>query len=433
MALFSRFLMSWRFSRLVAARYLWSRRTDAAVTIITAISIIGVAIGVITITVVMAVMTGFQVTLREKILGADAHIIVRHHDGRVTGWREVKETISRVPGVSSVAAYTSHQGLLRAGERASGLIIRGIERHGAAADQVTSYLRGRGDFATIIERRPIEVTLPDGSPDTASIPSIIVGEELSRSQGIMPGSAVSVLSPQVASSPFGLVPKFRRFQVTGIYHSGLVEYESGLAYVSIDDAQSFFQMGDTVTGLEVRVRDLDDATPIARKILASLGGAAGGFFVQDWTESNRAFFEAIALEKKVYFIVLLLIVVMASFSIISSLVMVVIEKRRDIAIMKTLGARTGAIGNIFRAQGAIIGVIGVSVGLLGGYGLCRGLQWYRFPIDEKIFQMSSLPIYIDPLNFLAVGVAAFLICCIATIYPARRASRFEPAEVLRHE
>jgi len=203
--------------------------------------------------------------------------------------------------------------------------------------------------------------------------------------------------------------------------------------VSLDDAQSFFQMGDTVSGLEVRVDNLDDSGAIAQQIIGALGGSGGGFIVQDWTETNRAFFEALALEKKVYFIVLLLIVVMASFSIISSLVMVVIEKRRDIAIMKTLGARTVAIGNIFRAQGAIIGVVGVSVGLLGGYSLCRGLQWYRFPIDERIFQMSSLPIHLDPLNFLAVGVAAFLICCGATIYPARRASRFEPAEVLRHE
>lgn len=426
-------LSSWRFSRLVASRYLWSRRTDAAVTIITAISILGVAIGVITITVVMAVMTGFQVTLREKILGADAHVVVRHREGRVEQWRAIKEEISRLAGVDSVAAYTSHQGLLRAGDRATGLIIRGLERHGAAANQVSGYLRDGEDFASAVERHPIEVTLPDGTPDTATIPSIIIGEQLARTNGIAIGAAVSVLSPQVASSPFGLVPKFRRFQVTQIYHSGLVEYESGLAYVGLDDAQSFFQMGDAVSGLEVRVNNLDDSGAIAQEIIKLLGGSASGFIVQDWTETNRAFFEALALEKKVYFIVLLLIVVMASFSIISSLVMVVIEKRRDIAIMKTLGARTVAIGNIFRAQGAIIGIVGVSVGLVGGYSLCRGLQWYRFPIDERIFQMSSLPIYLDPLNFIAVGVAAFLICCGATIYPARRASRFEPAEVLRHE
>jgi lipoprotein-releasing system permease protein len=426
-------IASLRFSRLVASRYLWSRRTDAAVTIITAISILGVAIGVITITVVMAVMTGFQVTLKEKILGADAHIVVRHREGAIGDWQRIKEMISAQPGVASVVAYTSHQGLLRAGERATGIIIRGLERHGAAADQVTGYLRGKQSFSDAIERRPIEVTLPNGESDTASIPSIIIGETLARTHGITPGATVSVLSPQVSSSPFGLVPKFRRFQVTSIYHSGLAEYESGLAYVSLSDAQTFFQMGTAVSGLEVRVRHLDDATSMAQKILAALGGASGGFLVQDWTQSNQAFFEALALEKKVYFIVLLLIIVMASFSIISSLVMVVIEKRRDIAIMKTLGARTAAIGNIFRAQGAIIGVIGVSVGLAGGYSLCRGLQWYRFPIDERIFQMSSLPIHIDPVNFIAVGVAAFLICCVATIYPARRASRFEPAEVLRHE
>jgi lipoprotein-releasing system permease protein len=386
-----------------------------------------------TISVVMAVMTGFQVTLREKILGADAHIIVRTLGGQLGDWESAVQQIRDIPGVQDVSAYTSHQGLLRVSDRSSGLIIRGIVPESGAGKQLGSYLPKHDSVSILNDSGITDVTLPDGSTDQATIPPLIVGQELARTFSLAPGSVVSILSPKVASSPFGLVPKFRRFQVASVYRSGLVEYESGVAYTSLRAAQEFFKMGNMVSGLEVRVQAIDDASKISKLIMDRLSGAYRGVYVQDWTETNRAFFEALALEKKVYFIVLLLIIVMASFSIISSLVMIVIEKRRDIAILKTLGARTQAIGNIFRMQGAIIGVTGVSAGLIGGYGLCRGLQWYRFPIDERIFQMASLPIHIDPINFIAVGVAAFSICCLATIYPARRASRFEPAEILRHE
>jgi lipoprotein-releasing system permease protein len=221
--------------------------------------------------------------------------------------------------------------------------------------------------------------------------------------------------------------------VVGIYSSGLVEYESGVAYVSLEEAQKFFGMKDAVSGLEVRVKDINAAPIIARQILDHLGGAGSGFTVSDWTATNKPLWDALQLEKRVYFIVLLLIIVMASFSIITTLIMIVLEKRKDIAIMKTLGASTKSVGRIFRIQGAVIGGLGTAIGLLLGFLGCVVLKRYGFPLDERIFQMSTLPIKIDWQNFAAVGVAAFLICFFATMYPARRAARLEPSDVLRYD
>jgi len=212
-----------------------------------------------------------------------------------------------------------------------------------------------------------------------------------------------------------------------------VEYENGVAYLSLEEAQRFFEMSDAVSGLEVRVFDVDAAPRIAREVLASIGGMSSGFTASDWTSTNKPLWDAIQLEKRVYFIVLLLIIVMASFSIITTLVMIVLEKRKDIAVMKTMGASTASVARIFRIQGAVIGGLGTCAGLLLGFLGCLALREYGFPLDERIFQMSKLPIRMELLNFVWVGAAAFLICFFATVYPARRAARLEPSEVLRYD
>ena len=381
---------------------------------------------------VMSVMTGFQHELREKILGANSHIVVRPVGGRIGNWHHFQETIRGVRGVESVSAYTYNQALLRTESSATGLLVRGIEAGSAAAQQLQSYIGASQSVQDLLKpQRPGGERMADGEP--AELPPLIVGHELTRSFGVYAGSAVSLLSPSVSSSPFGLVPRFRRFAVTGTYRSGLVEYESGLAYTDIESAQRFFQLGDAISGFEVRVKRIDDAPPVARSILDALGGVGSGFYVQDWTETNKPLWDAIALEKRVYFIVLLLIIVMASFSIITTLVMIVLEKRGDIAVLRTLGASSGDISNVFRIQGAIIGGAGVLFGLLGGLVGCVALKKYGFPLNEKVFQMSELPVQIDPLNFLIVGASAFVICFLATLYPARRASALHPTELLRHE
>lgn len=426
-------MKSFQFSKKIALRYLWSRRSEAFITIITVISILGVAIGVTVLNVVMAVMTGFQSELRDKIVNTNSHVVVRKLGGRIYNWHEVAERIREVGGVQSVSPFTYHQALIRTPSGNNGILIRGIEQGSSAAEQLGGYLEPGEKLENLFNPAPVEIHALDGQQDQARLPGIVIGRELARSATLMTGTPVALLSAQVESSPFGLVPKYRRFVVAGTYNSGLVEYESGLAYVDLAEAQKFFKMGDSISGLEIRVKRIDDSPAIAKQIVEKLGGLSSGIYAQDWTETNKPLWDALRLEKKVYFLVLLLIVVMASFSIISTLIMIVLEKRRDIAIMKTMGASTAAIANIFRLQGAVIGALGTGIGLAGGYLGCLGLEKYGFPLDERIFQMSSLPIEIDWFNFFLVGVCAFLICCFATVYPARRASSLEPSEVLRYE
>lgn len=429
-----RSMTSWSFSRKIALRYLWSRRSEAFISIITVISVVGVAIGVMVLNIVMAVMTGFETELREKIVGTDSHIVISsRHSSWIEDYKEVAASVQQIPGVRSVSPFTYHQVLIRSEARASGLLLRGIENGSASADQVKSYLGPKQSLDSLFKPPPVTVLMASGEESEASIPGILIGRSLASSLGVFAGTPVSILSPQVTSTPFGLVPQFRRFVVVGSYNSGLVEYENGVAYISLEEAQKFFGMKGGVTGLEVRVNDVNDAPAIAKLILEKLGGVGSNFQVRDWTATNRPLWDAIQLEKRVYFIVLLLIIVMASFSIITTLIMIVIEKRKDIAIMKTLGASTKSVSRIFRIQGAVIGGVGTLLGLVLGYLGCVGLREFGFPIDERIFQMSQLPVEIDLMNFAVVGVAAFFICFFATVYPARRAAQLEPSEVLRYD
>lgn len=417
----SRFFFSWW----IATRYLWFRRGEAGITVITAISVIGVAIGVITLNMVMAVMTGFQTELKSKILGADAHITVRRFDGTIPGWEAIQPLIEAVPGVVSVSPYTYSQALIQTDQGASGIIIRGISEHTGAAQQLESYLSEDVPLSRLYHA-PV-----DG--DSPNLPGIVVGRELAKSLNLQVGGIVTLLTPQTTSTPFGLAPRFRRFKVIAVYASGLIEYESGLAYVALQEGQSFFRMGGDITAFEVRVDKVDDAPMVAKQIIVQLHKKLHGFYTRDWTEVNEAFFEAFKLEKRVYFIVLLLIIVMASFSIVSSLIMVVLEKRKDIAILKVLGSDRSSIAKIFNIQGAVIGALGVGIGTIGGFLGCVLLDTYGFPIDQRIFQMATLPVKMEPFNFFIVAVSAFAICCGATIYPSMRAASLQPSEVLRYE
>lgn len=424
---------SWAFSRKIALRYLWSRRSEAFISIITRMSVIGVAIGVMVLNIVMAVMTGFEHELREKIVGTDSHIVLRNAlGGGIGGWRELSQKVKGVEGVTSVSPFTNNQALIRSESRASGLLVRGVERDTDSMQRLGQFVKDSGSLDALFNPPPITVSLATGEESEATLPGILVGRSLAYSHQLFSGNPISLLSPQVSSTPFGLVPSFRRFVVVGTYSSGLSQYESGVAYVSLSEAQRFFGMGDTVTGLEVRVSDIDAAPQVARTIINTLGSGAG-IAAEDWTETNRSLWSAIQLEKRAYFVVLLLIIVMASFSIVTTLIMTVMEKRKDIAIMKTMGASTSSISRIFRIQGAVIGGIGTVLGLLFGYLGCLALRHYGFPLDEQVFQMSTLPVHIELNNFIATGVAAFLICFFATVYPARRAARVEPSEGLRYD
>jgi len=415
----------------IAKRYLLSRRKEAFINIITIISILGVAIGVVVINMTMAIMTGFEYELKKKILEVDAHVTIRRAGGNIPDWEGAQKKILEVPDLKGVSPFTFNQGLLRNDSASTGVLIRGVAPESDTAKELSGYLDGI-DSGDALSTNTIQRATEYGTTETTILPSIVIGKELSLGMGIYPGMTVSVLSPQVGSTPLGLVPKFRRFYVSAVYKSGLVNYESSIAYVDLAEAQRFFRLGDQVSGFEIRVTEVDNAPILAKQIVEKFDPALG-FYSQDWTTTNKPLWDAIKLEKNVYFIVLLLIIVMASFSIISTLVLLVLEKRGDIAVLRTIGATSGTVGKIFRIQGALIGGIGTVAGLVLGYLGCIALKEYGFPLDERIFPISEVPVRIELLNFAIVGLASFFICLLSTIYPSRRASQLDPATVLRYE
>ena len=420
-----------KFSLRVALRYLWTKRTEAFITIITVISILGVAIGVMVLNIVMAVMTGFEAELKSKVTETNSHIVVRSLGGKLSSWQQLSADISKISGIESVSPSIQHQALIRNETRSSGILLRGVQEKSSSAEQLGTYMQDKNGLNELFHPATVISKSPGGEEREVKVPGIIVGQELAKQMGLFVGNMISILTPQVASSPFGLVPRFRRFVVTGIYHSGLIEYESGVAYIDLGEAQRFFDFDQSVSALEVRVKDVDKTSELTEKVVEASGGLGKGVYVQDWKESNKALWDALELEKRVYFIVLLLIVVMASFSIITTLIMLVLEKRKDIAVLRTLGASSSAVARIFLMQGAVIGFLGTVLGLVLGLLGCFALKKYGFPIDEKIFQMSELPVRIIPVNFIVSGALSFFICCVATLYPAIRASRVLPSEALR--
>ncbi len=380
----------------------------------------------------MAIMTGFESELKEKIVGANSHVVVRQVAGSLSEWEKIKSRLEKIDEVVSVSPFTYNQALIKIDNKSVGLLIRGITPNSGSTQELDGYTK---QFPTATEDlfhpKPVEIMDEDGKTEMINLPGILVGKELSRSYGLVSGQVISLLSSNVTSTPLGLVPKFRRFVIVGTYNSGLVEYESGVAYVDMVESQKFFKLGYGVNGLEVRIKNIDRSQIITKNIMEALNDFEGQFYAQDWTEQNKPLWEAIRLEKRVYFIVLLLLVVLASFSIISTLVMIVLEKRKDIAVLKTLGATDKSVRRIFQMQGAVIGAIGTVSGLILAFIGCKVLQVYGFPLDERIFQMSQVPIRIIPFNFFVVGLASFLICLLATLYPAKRASSLHPSEVLR--
>jgi len=417
---------SFDFSRFVACRYLGTKRAEAFITLISWFSVLGVAVGVMVLCVVMAIMSGFQEELREKVLGMNAHVTVSSPFGEINGWSETLKKLEKVKEVESVSPFTYHQVLLRNGDNSQGLLLRGLVANTAASEILKQYL-DRSESIDEIYNTPALTNKLTG--DSSDLPGIIIGRRLANSARLRVGSPVTLLAPSISSSPFGLVPRYRRFLVVGIFSSGLSEYESGLAYTSMSAAQQFFRMDNSINGFELRVRNLDSSSKVAQQITMDFPG----LIAEDWIERNRPLWDALQMEKTVYFIVLLLIIVMASISIITTLVMLVLEKRKDIAVFMTMGASPKQVGRIFRFQGAAIGASGTILGLILGISVSFGLRAYGFPLDDKVFPFSTLPVRINPLNFALVGICSFVICYLATIYPAYRASHLDPSEVLRHD
>jgi lipoprotein-releasing system permease protein len=408
----------------IGLRYLKAKRKQTFVSLITFISIAGVMVGVTALIVVIAVMNGFKEDLRDKILGVTSHVVITRFDGNISNYLEVKEKVEEVSGVNAATPFIYTQVMISSRKAISGAVLRGIEPKSASkVINLPKNLRAGGLEELEAENKP------EGMRST---PGIILGNELARNIGASRGEPVMVISPLGRLTPLGRVPRSQTFRVAGIFDSGMYEYDSTIAYVSLWAAQRFLGIGDRVTGIEVRVDDIYRADRVARAIGKALDGYP--YWSRDWMRMNKNLFSALKLEKIVMFIILTLIILVAAFNIVGTLIMVVIEKTRDIAILKSMGATRSSIMKIFMIEGAVIGLVGTLLGLLGGYTLCKLLATYKFiELPSDVYYISTLPVQMNPLDVALIALAAIVITLAASVYPAWQASRFDPAEAIRYE
>jgi lipoprotein-releasing system permease protein len=415
----------------VGLRYLRARRRVAFLSLISLISLLGVTIGVATLNIVLAVMTGFEIDLRDKILGMNPHIVVVSYGAAVPDDPALVERVRGVEGVVAAGPFVYGQAMLAVGRSATGIVVRGIDPKatGAVVDVERHLLSG--SLAGLATTHAVTLG-PEEGGGRVELPGLLVGAELARQVGVATGDVVSVISPLGTPGPAGMVPRIKRFVLAGVFDSGMFDYDTTLAYMALPDAQRFFDLKDGVSGIEVRVADVYGARVVARGIEEVLGGFP--YRARDWMEVNRNLFSALKLEKVVYGIVLCLIVVVAAFNILATLTMVVKEKRRDIAVLKSMGASSPSIGRIFILNGAVIGVAGTLLGNVLGLAGCWVLANYQFiELPKDVFLVTTLPVRVDPVNFLVVAAVSIAICIVAAVSPARRAASLVPVEVIRYE
>jgi len=411
----------------ISLRYLKAKRRQGFISLISIISVAGVAVGVMALIVVLAVMTGFTDSLREKILGINSHIVVQRLGNGITDYQELSETVLKENGVMAATPYTYSQTMLSVPDASSGAIVRGIDP--TTANEVLS-LNSQLIKGSITD-------LDDGSSSqgdplsSRALPGIILGKELAKSLHVGVDDNIRLFSPSGPLTPMGVIPKIKTCNVVGIFDTGMYEYDSSLAYVSLTTAQNFLDLGDKVHGLELRVDDIYKASDIAGKLEETLGFS---YVVKDWISMNKNLFSALKLEKTAMFIILALIVLVAAFNIISTLIMVVMSKGKDIAILKSMGATSKGIMRIFVYEGLIIGLTGTIIGVIGGLALCKILSKYQFiKLPSDVYPITTLPIKVLPMDVTLVAISAALITLLATIYPSWKASKIEPAVALRYE
>jgi lipoprotein-releasing system permease protein len=408
----------------IGLRYLKAKRKQTFVSLITIISIAGVTVGVTALIVVLAVMNGFKEDLRDKILGVTSHVVISRFDGNISTYEQVKTQVEEVSGVAAATPFIYSQVMISSRQAISGAVLRGIDPD--TASEVINLPKNLR--AGSLE----DLAAADELGGTLATPGIIVGNELARNIGISRGEPVTVISPLGRLTPLGQVPRSQTFRVTGIFDSGMYEYDSTLAYVSLKAAQRFLGIGDRVTGIEVRVNDIYKADQVSKAIGKALDGYP--YWSRDWMRMNKNLFSALKLEKIVMFIILTLIILVAAFNIVGTLIMVVLEKTRDIAILKSMGATRRSVMKIFMIEGAIIGFVGTILGLLGGYILCELLATYKFiELPQDVYYISTLPVKMNPVDVVLIALAAMVISLVATLYPAWQASRLDPAEAIRYE
>jgi lipoprotein-releasing system permease protein len=414
--------MSYEFD--ISLRYLKARRKQFFISLITWISIGGVAVGVMALIIVLSVMAGFEEDLRNKILGTNSHIVILEPGSPgMAQYQEIIDKVTSLKQVISATPFIYSQAMLTRAGNVSGVVIRGIDPLQEA--KVTN-------LADNLKEGSLKDLDSYQGPDNNKLSEgIIIGQELAHTLGVSLGEEITVISPLAKLTPLGMVPRMKKFRIAGIFDSGMFEYDMGLAFISLKNAQNFFNMRDRVTGIEVKVEDIYQADTIALNIQKLLGLP---YWVRDWMEMNKNLFSALRLEKVVMFIILTLIVLVAAFNIISTLIMVVMEKGKDIAILKSMGATNGSIMKIFMLEGIVIGIVGTIIGIIGGYGVCHLLDTYHFiKLPSDVYYLDTLPVKMQGGDFIIVALSAIIISFLATLYPSWNAARLNPVDAIRYE
>ena len=408
-----------RFETFVALRYLVALRKQSFISIVSLFAVCGVAIGVGALIVVIGVMNGFSTDLRDKILGVNAHILVTSLRGGIKNYDELAEETSKVPGVVGVTPFVYSEVMLSTRSGVKGVVLRGIEP--STSDSVLSLSKDMvsGDIMNIVNK--------------GDHPGIIIGSELAKRLGLTQGSEVNLLSPSGRSGSAGFTPRVRRFIVAGVFRTGMFEYDSSLGYVTIPEARKLLGFKeDVVSGLEISVDDVYNVENISNELRSRIGSFT--VHIRNWQEMNANLFAALELEKAAMFIILAMIVLVGSFSIVTTLVMLVIKKTKDIAVLMSLGADVASIRRIFLFQGTFIGLAGTFIGFMIGIPVSLILKKYQFiKLPSNVYPVDYLPVRLEVLDLAYIGIAAFLLCFLATIYPARRAASLSPSEALRYE
>ena len=431
-----------RFALQIAWSHLKGRRRTTGVSAIGLVAVIGVTVGVTALIMVLAVMEGFEVDLREKILGSNAHVVVLHFDGYFDDYEGPQKAIERIDGVAAAAPFIYTKAMIQGRFGHDGVVVKGLDvnrTHSVTNVRDVLTVGPVGALTTAEERADVFANLRNPpraiaqpSEDKESLPGIIIGTKLAETMSLFPGDRVHLINPAGGGSgPFGRpIPKVKAFRLAAIFESGMYEYDTGWTYVAKEDLQNFLGVADVVTGYEIRGHDIEEAGAIKDRVDKELGYP---FYTNHWKKLNQSLFEALALEKVVMGLILSLIVMVASLNIVGMLVLVVVTRTREISILRAMGASAMRIRQIFMLEGLLIGVVGTTIGTALGLLGCEALKNYEFPLDTDVYYVDTLPVVVQYDTVSVVAAVAVLICFLATLYPATIAARIRPVDGLRYE